>query len=47
VSSDTEQRWYADWRVWLAMVLVVLIAAAQWLVGLPFRIVDRIWSFFF
>jgi hypothetical protein len=42
-----DRRWYADWRVWLCMVGLVLCAAVQWLVGLPFRLLESVWNLLF
>jgi type II secretory pathway component PulL len=33
-----EKRWFAQWKVWLCLVILFLL----WLISLPFRILDRI-----
>jgi hypothetical protein len=39
-----ERRWYADWRVWVCLLLLPLCALVQSILGLPFRIFDALWS---
>ena len=42
---DRGRPWYADWRVWFCMVVLVVWGMLEWLFGLPFRLFDAIWPF--
>ena len=33
-----QRRWYADWRVWFCMALLLACGLTEWIVGLPFRL---------
>jgi hypothetical protein len=44
---QNERRWYAEWRVWVCLVLFALCGIVQWFVGLPFRVLDAVWSVLF
>jgi hypothetical protein len=42
-----ERRWYADWRVWLCLVLLTACGLAQSILGLPFRLIDAVRNLLF
>ncbi len=42
-----KERWYADGRVWLCLVLLLLCGLAEAIVGLPFRLLDGLWNLLF
>jgi hypothetical protein len=46
-SHPSGTRWYADWRVWFCFAVLALGWLVGLVVGLPFRLFDRIWSLFF
>ncbi len=33
-----EKRWYAQWKMWLCLILLILL----YFITLPFRILDRL-----
>jgi len=33
-----EKRWYAQWKMWLCLIILILL----YLISLPFRILDRL-----
>jgi len=33
-----EKRWYAQWKMWLCLLILILL----YLITLPFRILDRL-----
>jgi hypothetical protein len=46
-SVKSERKWYADWRVWFCMVLLALGGLLGSILGLPFRLLDRLLNLFF
>jgi hypothetical protein len=47
VTDPGRKRWYADWRVWFCLVALALFGLLESIVGLPFRILDKIWHLVF
>jgi hypothetical protein len=45
--EPNRKRWYADWRVWFCLFALVAWGLAEWILGLPFRLFDRLWSLIF